>query len=1210
MKKILRWLAAGIVVVLLIPICMVMLLYLPATQQIGREWAMQQLSELSGHSIQAREVRLRWPLRIEASDVQIDSLLAVEHMDTQIGLRPLLKRQVIAHHLTMEGVTLHTDTLITSLRIDGDIRRLHLDAIHYTWPEWYLTVDGIALTGCAVGLTQQQGETRTNDKEKTLPLTLHIGHIGLNESTLSYKDADREWHLTDIAMHIDSIHHSSTATSAVLTALSFTEERGIRLREGTLALLLTEDMLEFPHLSLRTEESSLAGHARLTNEGGIEGTVAAIIGHTDMTDLLKMFAPLSPTTSKAIATIGAYEDTSPIQIALAVNGTPDTLHVKQCEVSWPSVLDIATSGNILAIDDNRLRRASLNFDAHTWELEPLAAALKFPIAIPDSIALRGTANYATDTLHTQLHLHIHDGSITLDGGYRPSTQSYSLTAATHTLDIRQLWAQGPLQTATLQIAITGRGLDLQDNSTSINAHLHIDSLLWDGHTFTNATVQTTLDNRQLHAAVSYADTLMRLHLNGTALFAEESIEAHLHANVADIDLKGLQLISEELHPTFRCNLTLHATPTYYSLHGRMYGITLTTPTRTSYPQDLALHLDFSTDSLALGMQSSDLQLAIRAHTQGFPWQWQLPADTATVSYTHYLSNIAAELSVGTDNPVSHYLSLIGIDYDTIQGTLSETHHGLTAQVAVSGFSAKGASAHSLSLAARYTEGVVHAKIQSERLNWSTPTMQLSTSLQAVAIWTDDFSPDNLSGTLTLTDLHYALPTYSLQLQTRDTITIPYSKGRFTLTDLPLYPGSNKQPLTLNGHITLLPTTPTLHLTLKARGTDLLQKRTSRSTLYGSALVSGEVAIDGPYNALSLTGNLKLRTGSYIHYIYKDAILTSGNQIDNVVTFTNFAQQEQIAPPTTARHYVPYGFSMDLNIDIDPTVQLEILLGSSGQNTGNLQGGGNLNLQYIPASGLRLSGKYTIETGTLNMNIPLLHVHQMTIRAGSTVQWSGNATNPMLNIVAEDRIRASVTLDGSPQSVLFLTGITLTDTMNKLGLQFTLTAPENASMQNTLAALSPDERSKLAVALLTTGLYLGEGGTGNLMNTALMGFLQSQLDNISRDAFRTVDVSVGIEPLQDGVSGVSTRTDYSFSIAKRLWNDRIRIVVGGSVTTSNERIESDAIINNISIEWRIVPNGSQYLRFFYDKNYESILEGEIHETGVGYAYRRQLRKLRR
>jgi hypothetical protein len=86
--------------------------------------------------------------------------------------------------------------------------------------------------------------------------------------------------------------------------------------------------------------------------------------------------------------------------------------------------------------------------------------------------------------------------------------------------------------------------------------------------------------------------------------------------------------------------------------------------------------------------------------------------------------------------------------------------------------------------------------------------------------------------------------------------------------------------------------------------------------------------------------------------------------------------------------------------------------------------------------------------------------------------------------------------------------------------------------------------------------------------------------------------------------VSTRTDYSFSIAKRLWHDRIRIVVGGSVTTSNERIEDNAIIDNISVEWRIKPNGSQYLRFFYDKNFESILEGEIREAGVGYIYRKQ------
>lgn len=413
---------------------------------------------------------------------------------------------------------------------------------------------------------------------------------------------------------------------------------------------------------------------------------------------------------------------------------------------------------------------------------------------------------------------------------------------------------------------------------------------------------------------------------------------------------------------------------------------------------------------------------------------------------------------------------------------------------------------------------------------------------------------------------------------------------------------------LDGKIMLFSDNPTAQLNLTARNADILQPTPTRETLlYGKAIVNGNIAMEGPFNALSIAGNLQLQPGSSIHYIYKDAILTANNQLDNVVTFISFDADTTSLPKTRRK---ANSLNMNLILSIDPTAQLEVSLGASKQNSVAIQGGGMLNLQYTSTMGLRLSGRYSIEQGTLNMNVPLLHVSSMAIRTGSTVTWEGNPLNPLLNITAEDRVRASVTLDGSPQSVLFVAGVSLSDTMEKLNVQFTLTAPENASMQNTLATLSPDERGKLSVALLTTGLYLGEGGTGNLMNTALMGILQSQIDNISRDAFRTVDLSVGIEPLADGVSGVSTRTDYSFSISKRLWDNRIRIIIGGSVTTNNERIEDEAVIDNISIEWRITPVGNQYLRFFYDKNFESILEGEIRETGVGYAYRRKFLKGKR
>ena len=264
----------------------------------------------------------------------------------------------------------------------------------------------------------------------------------------------------------------------------------------------------------------------------------------------------------------------------------------------------------------------------------------------------------------------------------------------------------------------------------------------------------------------------------------------------------------------------------------------------------------------------------------------------------------------------------------------------------------------------------------------------------------------------------------------------------------------------------------------------------------------------------------------------------------------------------------------------------------------------LNLQYTPTLGLQLAGTYTIGAGHLMANIPLFHANHMTLRPGSTFTWTGNPTNPQLSLAAEERIRASATLDSSPQSILFVAGISLTGSVEDLNLQFSLTAPESATMQNTLATLSPDERGKLAIALLTTGLYLGKGGTGNLMNAALMSLLQSQIDDLSRDAFRTVDVSIDIAPLLDGMSGVSTRTDYSFRLSKRLWDDRLRITLGGSVTSIGQRLESSAVIDNVSLEWRIAPMGNQYLRFFYEKQYENILEGEVRKTGLGYGFKRK------
>ena len=55
--------------------------------------------------------------------------------------------------------------------------------------------------------------------------------------------------------------------------------------------------------------------------------------------------------------------------------------------------------------------------------------------------------------------------------------------------------------------------------------------------------------------------------------------------------------------------------------------------------------------------------------------------------------------------------------------------------------------------------------------------------------------------------------------------------------------------------------------------------------------------------------------------------------------------------------------------------------------------------------------------------------------------------------------------------------------------------------------------------------------------------------------------------------------------------------------------NSSIINNVSLEWRLNESGNRYIRIFYDKDYRSMLEGEITETGIGYVYKRKLNNLK-
>ena len=452
------------------------------------------------------------------------------------------------------------------------------------------------------------------------------------------------------------------------------------------------------------------------------------------------------------------------------------------------------------------------------------------------------------------------------------------------------------------------------------------------------------------------------------------------------------------------------------------------------------------------------------------------------------------------------------------------------------------------------------------------------------------------------------PLYALQF-TLDDQTVKIADGRMLFDSYRIYARGNN-PFTLDGSIDFADfSRMTADLRMRAMEYELLNaKQNKNSLLYGKVFVSLFSSIKGLLSAPTVRGTMNVLGKTDVTYVLKDSPLSVDDRLGSLVTFTNFADTVEVALPE--REVSLGGLDMMLNVQIDEGAQVQVDL--TDDNYVKLQGGGNLSLQYTPQGELLLTGRYTLTSGEMKYSLPIIPLKTFDIANGSYVEFTGDPTNPYLQIKATERVRTTVTEDNASRYVNFDVGVAITNSLDDMGLEFTLAAPEDVSLQNTLAAMSAEERGKLAVTMLVTGMYAGGGGTsgGFSANNALNSFLQSEISNIAGSALKTVDISIGVEDnyASDGSSG---GTDYSFRFAKRFWNNRLSVIIGGRISTGNEvtaEEEGNSFIDDVSLEWRLDDSGTRYVKLFHNKNYESILEGEITETGVGLVLRRKINKL--
>lgn len=307
--------------------------------------------------------------------------------------------------------------------------------------------------------------------------------------------------------------------------------------------------------------------------------------------------------------------------------------------------------------------------------------------------------------------------------------------------------------------------------------------------------------------------------------------------------------------------------------------------------------------------------------------------------------------------------------------------------------------------------------------------------------------------------------------------------------------------------------------------------------------------------------------------------------------------------------------MRLLVEIEKNVGININLSEDGNNRVAIQGGGNLIYTMNPESGNGLVGKYVLNGGTVRYGIPVVGEKTFTIREGSNLEWTGNLEEPGLHITAATAVRVNVTEDNkSTRIVNFEVLIRIEGSLRQPQITFDLTAPSDQAIQTQLAAFSAEERTKQAMNLLIYGTYTAPGTVNNGANAAntLNNFVEKELNQWTRKYLKNTNLTFGIDTYnQIGADGQETkRTDYSYQFSKQLFNDKINVKVGGRISSDSDPGTSmeDNLIDDISIEYLFSKNRNLFLKAFRHTNYESVLEGEVTQTGIGIVWRKSFRKL--
>ena len=419
--------------------------------------------------------------------------------------------------------------------------------------------------------------------------------------------------------------------------------------------------------------------------------------------------------------------------------------------------------------------------------------------------------------------------------------------------------------------------------------------------------------------------------------------------------------------------------------------------------------------------------------------------------------------------------------------------------------------------------------------------------------------------------------------------------------------------------------------VKVRPTNTLVMNTTikdNELFYGTVFASGAATITGDKRGVNMNivastdnnsrfymplgGSATASTADFIEFRDTDKI-----QIDSL---DYRSRRKRMLEERLKKRQVETSADMDIKmlLTVLPNTEMQIMMDPEMDNVIRGRGNGSINVNVNPKNNVfTIYGDYEITEGSYKFSLQNNLLSKMfIIQPGSSMQWTGDPVDAMLNITAKYNVKASLAplLSNYGQnyrsSVPVECLIRLTERLTQPDISFDVQVPNTDAETRSLIANALNTQEMMATQflwLLAANSFFPEnqGATQNLnigaMASTVTGieFLSNQLSRIlSTERFSLVPK---YRPRSD-----VTSDEIGLAFSAELIKDRLTIDVDGNYDMGNNISMTNRTANTITgdvyVNWLLDPMGNIKAKAF-TRTIDRFDENQgLQESGIGISYK--------